>query len=67
MPLRAGSFEEWFTRTLAIAGPLAQRLAAMPQAARLSLRDRLEAATAEYVTRAGIEIPGVSLIASGRA
>ena len=67
MPLRAGSFDEWFTRTSAIAGPLAQRLAAMPEAARVALRDRLEAATAEYVTAEGLEIPGVSLIASGRA
>ena len=32
VPLRAGSFDEWFTRTSAIAGPLAQRLAAMPEA-----------------------------------
>ena len=67
VPLRAGSFDEWFTRTSAIAGPLAQRLAAMPDGARAALRDRLEAATAEYVTAEGLEIPGVSLIASGRA
>jgi ubiquinone/menaquinone biosynthesis C-methylase UbiE len=66
VPLRAASFGEWFSRTLAIAGPLAQRLASMPQAARLSLRDRLESATADYVTASGLEIPGVSLIASGR-
>jgi ubiquinone/menaquinone biosynthesis C-methylase UbiE len=65
--LRAGSFDEWFTRTSAIAGPLAQRLAAMPAAARTALRDRLETATAEYVTAEGLQIPGVALIASGRA
>jgi len=67
VPLRAGSFDEWFTRTSAIAGPLAQRLAAMPAAARTALRDRLETATAEYVTAEGLQIPGVALIASGRA
>jgi SAM-dependent methyltransferase len=67
VPLRAASFDEWFARTSAIAGPLAQRLAAMPDAARAALRDRLEAATARYLTPDGLEIPGVSLIASGRA
>jgi hypothetical protein len=68
VPLRAGSFDEWFTRTSAIAGPLAQRLAALPEAARTALRARLQEATAEYAGSGGaLEIPGVSLIASGRA
>ena len=67
VPLRATSFDEWFTRTSAIAGPLAQRLAALPDAARAALRDQLEAATAPYVTPDGLDIPGVALIASGRA
>lgn len=67
VPLRAGSFDEWFARTSAIAGPLSERLAAMPEPARVALRNRLEAATAEYVTAGGLDIPGVSLIASGRA
>jgi ubiquinone/menaquinone biosynthesis C-methylase UbiE len=66
VPLRAGSFDEWFTRTSAIAGPLAARLAALPEAARAALRARLQEATAPYATPAGgLDIPGVSLVASG--
>jgi SAM-dependent methyltransferase len=68
VPLRAGSFDEWFARTSAIAGPLAARLAAMPEPARDALRDRLRDATAEYATPAGgLDIPGVALVASGHA
>ena len=33
-PYRAGSVDEWWTRTAALAGPLAQRLAALPRAGR---------------------------------
>jgi ubiquinone/menaquinone biosynthesis C-methylase UbiE len=66
VPLRAGSFDEWFARTSAIAGPLAARLAAMPDAARAGLRARLQEATARYATpTGGLHIPGVSLVASG--
>jgi ubiquinone/menaquinone biosynthesis C-methylase UbiE len=67
VPLRAGSFDEWWARTTAIAGPLAQRLAAMPEPARQALRARLEEAIVPYVTSAGaLEIPGVTLLASAR-
>ena len=42
-PLRAGSFEDWWVRTTALAGPLANVLAALPddalQAIRASLRE----------------------------
>ena len=63
-PLRAGSFEEWWARTSALAGPLASILAALPDPAMAALRDRLRARVAPYTTPAGIEIPGVTLIAS---
>jgi len=64
-PLRAGSFEEWWARTSALAGPLAKILAGLPDEARRELQARLEASVAPYVTANGIEIPGVTLIASG--
>jgi enediyne biosynthesis protein CalE5 len=68
VPLRAASFDEWFARTSAIAGPLAARLAAMPDAARAALRARLQEATAPYAAAGGgLDIPGVSLVASGHA
>jgi SAM-dependent methyltransferase len=66
VPLRAGSFEEWWTRTSALAGPLATILASLPEPAARALEDRLRAATRPYATPAGVELPGVSLIASAR-
>jgi len=65
-PLRDASFEAWLARTSALAGPLAKRLAALPEPARRQLRDRLEAAVRPYRTPAGLDFPGVSLLASGR-
>jgi ubiquinone/menaquinone biosynthesis C-methylase UbiE len=65
-PLRARSFDEWWSRTSALAGPLAKVLAALPEGALQALRTRLQEAVAPYETPAGIEIPGVALIASAR-
>ena len=65
-PLRAGSFEEWWARTSALAGPLAKILAALPERAAQALRERLRDAVRPYTTPSGVEIPGVTLIASAR-
>jgi SAM-dependent methyltransferase len=63
VPLRAGSFDEWWARTTALAGPLGQLLMQLPEAEiRTRARDRVHA----YLTPDGLDIPGVSLIASGR-
>lgn len=67
VPLRAASFEEWWTRTSALAGPLARILAGLPDDAAAALRTRLLEAVAPYETPTGLELPGVSLLASGRA
>lgn len=63
-PLRAGSFEEWWARTSALAGPLAKVLASLPAAGRESLVARLRERVAPFTSQAGVEIPGVTLIAS---
>jgi SAM-dependent methyltransferase len=65
-PLRDPSFDTWLTRTTALAGPLARRLAALPDPARQQLRARLEQAVRPYRTAAGLDFPGVSLLAAGR-
>jgi len=65
-PLRAGSFEEWWTRTSALAGPLAKMLASLPEDAARALRIRLHEAVRPYETPTGFEFPGVSLLAAGR-
>jgi SAM-dependent methyltransferase len=66
VPLRAGSFEEWWTRTSALAGPLAKMLESLPDDAAQVLRARLREATGPYETPTGLEFPGVTLLASGR-
>jgi SAM-dependent methyltransferase len=64
-PYLAASAEEWWQRTAALAGPLTKRLAALPEDAKVALRTRAVAAIAAYETPAGLEIPGLSLIAAG--
>jgi ubiquinone/menaquinone biosynthesis C-methylase UbiE len=65
-PLRAPSFEAWWTRTASVAGPLATILAGLPAPAKEALTDRLRQAVAGYATPAGIELPGLVLLASAR-
>jgi SAM-dependent methyltransferase len=65
-PYHAASVDEWWERTAALAGPLAQKLAALPAAAAQALRRRAGEAIGVYQTPAGLVIPGVSLVASAR-
>jgi SAM-dependent methyltransferase len=64
-PYLAASAEEWWQRSSALAGPLAQRLAALPEEAKVTLGTRAAEAIAAYETPTGLEIPGLSLIATG--
>jgi SAM-dependent methyltransferase len=66
VPLHARSFDEWWSRTSALAGPLSNILAAMPSEAVDGIRNRLIEATREYETADGLEFPGLTLLASGR-
>jgi hypothetical protein len=66
VPLRAGSFDEWWARTSALAGPLAAILASMPEEARLALAEHARDLTAAYRTPDGLHFPGVTLLATGR-
>jgi SAM-dependent methyltransferase len=65
-PLRDPSFDAWWTRTSALAGPLANRLATLPETASRQLRARLQAAVRPYQTPTGLNFPGVSLLAAAR-
>ena len=65
VPLRAPTFDVWWTRTSALAGPLATILSSLPEPAVRGLRERLEAAMEPYRTPAGLELPGLSLVAAG--
>ena len=64
LPYHAASVDEWWERTTALAGPLAQKLASLPDNAAHALRARAGEAIDAYRTPAGLEIPGVSLVAS---
>ncbi len=66
VPLRAPTFDEWWARTTALAGPLGQRLAALPDDAARAVRERARRSTAPYATAAGLDLPGSTLLASGR-
>jgi SAM-dependent methyltransferase len=66
VPQRSASFEEWWGRTSALAGPLSTILAALPEPALHALTARLREATSGYRTPAGLELPGVCLIAAAR-
>ena len=64
-PYLAASFDEWWTRTSALAGPIGKMLAALPGDKAAALRERARDCISQYETDpGGLEIPGVSLIAS---
>jgi SAM-dependent methyltransferase len=66
VPLRAASFDEWWMRTSALAGPLATILATLPDRAIHAITARLRESTGAYQTPTGLEFPGLSIIAHGR-
>jgi SAM-dependent methyltransferase len=66
VPLRDRSLDAWLTRTSALAGPLAKRLAMLDEPARRALRARLEEAVRPYWTPDALAFPGLALVASGR-
>jgi SAM-dependent methyltransferase len=67
VPLRTASFDEWWGRTSALAGPLSAILAAMPEEAVQALREAARAAVRPYETASGgLDFPGETLIAAGR-
>jgi ubiquinone/menaquinone biosynthesis C-methylase UbiE len=64
VPLHADTFEAWWSRTSALAGPVSQLVAALPDDARGELLRRLHAAVKPYETESGLEFPGTSLLAT---
>lgn len=66
VPLRAGSFEEWWTRSCALAAPLAKVVASLSDDAVQAIRDRAQEAARAYETPGGLEFPGLALLATAR-
>lgn len=67
VPLHAPSFDEWWTRTSSLAGPLANMLATLPAPALESLEARLRESARPYETPTGLTFPGLNNLATGRA
>jgi hypothetical protein len=65
-PVRTTSFEQWWTRTSALAGPVAAILARLDAVTSEALQDKLRQSVAPYTTRSGVELPGLTLLASAR-
>jgi ubiquinone/menaquinone biosynthesis C-methylase UbiE len=65
IPMHAPSFDGWWAMTTALAGPLANLLASLPDEASRAIRERANAAAAHYQTASGLEFPGVGLVANG--
>jgi hypothetical protein len=65
-PCHAASVDEWWERSCSLAGPLAQKLASLPEPATQALRARAREAAGAYETPTGLEFPGVTLLAVAR-
>jgi ubiquinone/menaquinone biosynthesis C-methylase UbiE len=63
VPTVAASFEDWWARTSALAGPLANVLPMLPDDAKAELESRLRTSTAAYASADGsLAFPGMSLL-----
>jgi SAM-dependent methyltransferase len=68
VPMGAPSFDTWWTRTTALAGPVAQIIAGLDDAQRASLDADLRAEVAPYEHGGRIRLPGVAhLLSATRA
>ena len=65
-PYHAASAEEWWGRTAVLAGPLAERLAALPEPEAKAVFARAVEALRPYETPAGLAIPGLALVAAAQ-
>ncbi len=66
VPLRSPSFEDYWERTTAIAGPVASLLAGLLPDARERITDQVRKTLAPNTTPDGLDLPGLNLVASGR-
>ncbi len=66
LPWRGASFDEWWQRTTALAGPVAKLLEAQPSEAVEAIRAHAREALSEYETAEGLEISGLTLVGTAR-
>lgn len=64
----APTFDEWWARTTALAGPLSGVLAGLPAGTQAAVTDHVRAAVEPYRSSTGaLTLPGVSLVGSATA
>jgi SAM-dependent methyltransferase len=66
VPLVTASFDDWWEARVALAGPLAQRLAGLAPDDLAAMRARAREAAAPFAVGGGYEFPGVCLVAIAR-
>lgn len=66
LPLRVATFDDWWSWTTALAGPLSKVLAAMPEPALFSVKELAREAAAPYRAPNGLEFPGLTQVAFAR-
>jgi ubiquinone/menaquinone biosynthesis C-methylase UbiE len=65
-PWKGASFDEWWSVTSALAGPLTKVLEAQPPEAIEAIRSRAHDSLSKYETEDGLEIPGLTLVGTAR-
>src|SRR5262249_49570125 len=65
VPMRVGSFDEWWSTVPPLAGPVAALLSSLPADITSVIRADAESALADFATDTGYTIPGLSVIGVG--
>jgi SAM-dependent methyltransferase len=66
VPMRVGSFDDWWRMVPSLAGPVAGLLASLPDDMTTTIRGNAEAALRPFANDTGYAIPGLSLVGVGR-
>jgi ubiquinone/menaquinone biosynthesis C-methylase UbiE len=65
-PLRSASFDAWWARNLAVAGPVVAVLRGLDDDGRQRVRNAAQVAVSPYVQDGALVLPGVALVLTGR-
>jgi SAM-dependent methyltransferase len=66
VPWRGADFDEWWSRTTALAGPVAKLLEAQPAETVDAIRAHARESLSRYETADGLEVPGATLVGTAR-
>jgi enediyne biosynthesis protein CalE5 len=66
VPMQVGSFEEWWSRTCALAGPVAKLMASLEPEVSEAIYTKARKASKSHTGPDGLHFPGLQLLAHGR-